>query len=170
VPQHLPKLADRIIELLPPHQQIGEMETGIDLGANCTEVEANGMSQHEPIMALLARDVSAFTQQETKLNVRIQIVGLIQQRFPVARDGLAPASESPQSDSHVAVIDTVARLEPDGAHEEIERPVGMTGLEQSNAQEENSVRVIGLGCQYLPINRLCLRQAACAMVRETGLE
>jgi hypothetical protein len=170
VPQHLPKLADRIIELLPSHQQIGEMETGIDLSTNCTEVEANGMPQHAPVLGLLAGKISAFTEQETKLNVRLQIVGLMQQRFPVARDGLAPASERAQSDSHVAVIGAIARLELDGAYEEIERPVGVTGLERRNPEEENSVRVIRLGCQYLPIDRLCLRQAACAMVRETDLE
>jgi hypothetical protein len=170
LPQHLPKLADRIIELLPSRQQIGEMETGIDLSANSTEVEANGMPQHEPVLGLRARNVPAFAQQETKLNVRLQIAGLMQQRFPIARDGLAPASERAQSDSHVAVIDAVARLQPDGTDEEIERPVGVTSLERSNPQEENSVRVIRLGRQDLPINRLRLRQAAYAMVCETGLE
>lgn len=170
LPQHLPKLADRIVELLPSHQQIGEMETGIDLSAGCTEVEAGSMSQHKPVLGLLTGEIPAFTQQETKLNLRLQIVGLMPQRVPVARDGLAPASESAQSDRHVAVIDAVARLKLDGAHEEIERPVGVTGLERSNPQEENSVRMIRLGCQDPPIDCLCLRQAACAMMRETGLE
>ncbi|WFU77696.1 hypothetical protein QA645_24415 [Bradyrhizobium sp. CIAT3101] len=170
LPQHLPKLADRIIELLPSHQQIGEMETGIDLSTNRGEVEANGMSQHEPVLRLLACEIPAFTQQEAKLNVRVQIAGLMQQRFPVARDGLALASERAQSNSHVAVIGAVARLQLDGTTEEIERPLGVTCLERSNAEEENYVRVIRRGCQDLPINRLCLRQAPCAMVRETGLE
>lgn len=157
LPQHLPKLADRIVELLPSHQQIGEMETGIDLSAGCTEVEAGSMSQHEPVLSLLTGEIPAFTQQETKLNLRLQILGLMPQRFPVARDGLAPASERAQSDRHVAVIDAVARLKLDGAHEEIERPVGVTGLERSNPQEENSVRMIRLGCQDPPIDRLRLR-------------
>nr|WP_246208387.1 hypothetical protein [Bradyrhizobium rifense] len=147
LPQHLPKLADRIVELLPSHQQIGEMETRIDLSANCGEVEANGMSQYEPVLGLLACDLPALTQQQTKLNVRLQIAGLMQQRVPVARDGLAPASERAQGDSHVAVIGAVARLELDGTDEEIERPVGVTGLERSNPQQENSVRVIRPGCQ-----------------------
>src|SRR6266700_239436 len=170
MPQHLPKLADRIIEMLPSHQQIGEIEAGIDMSASCTEVEAGSMSQHKPVMGLLTRDVPAFTQQDTKLIVRIQIVGLMQQRFPVARDGLVPSAESTQSSSHAAVIDADARLELDGTDHEIERPVGVTSLERSKPQVVKTVRMIRLGCQYLPINRLCLRQAACAMVRETGLE
>jgi hypothetical protein len=68
------------------------------------------------------------------------------------------------------VIGAVARLQLDGADEEIERPGGVTRLERSNPQEENGVCVIRLGSQYLPINRLGLRQAPCAMVCETGLE
>jgi hypothetical protein len=67
-------------------------------------------------------------------------------------------------------MDAVARLELDGTDGEIERPVGATSLERSNRQEVKTVHMIRLGCQYLPIDRLCLRQAACAMVRETGLE
>jgi hypothetical protein len=46
----------------------------------------------------------------------------------------------------------------------------MTRLEQNKPQEVKTVRMIRLGCQDLPVNRLCLRQAACAMVCETGLE
>ncbi|MCP3466161.1 hypothetical protein NLN62_38785 [Bradyrhizobium sp. CCGUVB23] len=68
------------------------------------------------------------------------------------------------------MIHAVARLELDGTDDEIERPVGVTSLERNKAQEVKTVRMIRLGCQYLPINRLCLRQAACAMVRKTGLE
>ena len=43
MPQHLPKLADRIIEMLPSHQQIGEIEAGIDMSVSCTGVEAGSM-------------------------------------------------------------------------------------------------------------------------------
>ncbi|OAF18396.1 hypothetical protein AXW67_04515 [Bradyrhizobium neotropicale] len=159
--QHLPKLADRIIEMFPPHQQIGEFETGIDV--------VGSVSQREPVVGLLTRDVPTLTQQDTKLNVHIQIVGLVQQRFPIARDGLAPSSEAVQSGSHAAVIEAVARLELDGTDEEIERPVVVTNLERRNPQKEDTFRMIRLGCQYLPIDRLRLRQAACAMVCETGL-
>jgi hypothetical protein len=140
------------------------------MSASDIEVKASGMSQHEPIMGLRAREVAAFAQQDPKLVVHIQTVGLELQRLPVARDGLVPSSERAQSASHVAVMHAVAGLELDGANDEIERPVGLPCLEQGNPQELDAVRMIRLGCQYLPINRLCLRQAACAMMREPGLE
>ncbi|WFU77238.1 hypothetical protein [Bradyrhizobium sp. CB2312] len=170
LPQHMAKLADRIVELLPPGQQIGEIETGIDLSAGDVEVESGGTSQHEPIMGLRAREVPALTQQGAELIMHIQIVGFVQQRLPVARDGLVPSSESAQSSGHVAMMDAVGGLKLYDAGDDIERPVGLVCLEQGNSQEVQTVGMIRLGCQYLPINRLRLRQAACAMVRQSGLE
>ncbi|WP_249782280.1 hypothetical protein [Bradyrhizobium sp. BR 10289] len=68
------------------------------------------------------------------------------------------------------MIDAVARLEPDGTTEEIERRLGVTSPEQHEPQEVETVRMIRLGREDLPIDRFGLWQAACAMVREGGLE
>ncbi|WP_342730472.1 hypothetical protein [Bradyrhizobium sp. B117] len=68
------------------------------------------------------------------------------------------------------MMDAVGGLKLDDAGDDFERPVGLVCLEQGNSQEMQTVGMIRLGCQYLPIDRLRLRQAACAMVRQSGLE